>query len=43
MIDESQYGKNAPESLPAAAYKLTAKTKEGRGFYTSACVQAVMQ
>lgn len=34
MIDESQYGKNAPESLPAAAYKLTAKTKEGRGVYT---------
>ena len=34
MINESQYGKNAPESLPAAAYKLTAKTKEGRGVYT---------
>ena len=34
MIDESQYGKNAPESLPAAAYKLTAKTKDGRGVYT---------
>ena len=34
MIDESQYGKDAPESIPAAAYKLTAKTKEGRGVYT---------
>ena len=34
MIDESQYGKNAPDCLPAAAYKLTAKTKEGRGVYT---------
>ena len=34
MIDESQYGKNAPDCLPAAAYKLTAKTDEGRGVYT---------
>ena len=42
MIDESQYGKNAPESLPAAAYKLTAKTKEAEVSILSACVQAVM-
>ena len=34
MINESQYGKDAPDCLPAAAYKLTAKTVEGRGVYT---------
>ena len=34
MINESQYGKDAPDCLPAAAYKLTAKTTEGRGVYT---------
>ncbi len=34
MINNSQYGKDAPDCLPAAAYKLTAKTEAGRGVYT---------
>ncbi len=34
MINESQYGKGYPEDLPAAPYKLTAKTESGRGVYT---------
>ncbi len=33
MINESQYGPGH-EDLPAAAYKLTAKTSSGRGVYT---------
>ena len=33
MINESQYGAGH-EDLPAAAYKLTAKTSSGRGVYT---------
>lgn len=33
MIDRLQYGENA-SSLPAAAYKVTAKTTEGRGVYS---------
>ena len=33
MIDELQYGPGH-EDLPAAAYKLTAKTSSGRGVYT---------
>ena len=34
MINISQYGKDAPDCLPAAAYKLTSKTEGGRGVYT---------
>ncbi|MCD8231498.1 MAG: NAD(P)-binding protein [Clostridiales bacterium] len=35
MIDESQYGKNADRSLlPAAAYKLTHRAKNGRSVYS---------
>ena len=34
FIDESQYGTGFDETLPAAAYKLTAKTKDGKGVYT---------
>ncbi len=34
LINESQYGKNYPEELPAAAYKLTRKTESGRGVYS---------
>lgn len=34
FINESQYGKDYDASLPAAAYKLSAKTKGGRGVYT---------
>ena len=34
MIDESQYGSARKNSLPAAAYKLTAKLENGRGVYT---------
>lgn len=34
MIDESQYGKGAPENLPAAPYKLTANLENSRGVYT---------
>lgn len=34
MINDAQYGQGAPKSLPAAAYKLTSRTSEGRGVYT---------
>lgn len=34
MINESQYGHNAPKCLPAAAYKLTVNLENGRGVYT---------
>ena len=34
MIDESQYGRARRGNLPAAAYKLTEKLKNGRGVYT---------
>lgn len=34
MINENQYGKNYPASLPAAAYKLTRKVSGGRGVYS---------
>ncbi len=34
MINESQYGKNAPEELPAAPYKLAVNLENGRGVYT---------
>lgn len=34
MIDMSQYGRESDISLPAAAYKLTARLPGGRGVYT---------
>lgn len=34
MINESQYGKDAPEGLPAAPYKLAVNLDNGRGVYT---------
>ena len=34
MINESQYGKDAPEGLPAAPYKLAVNLENGRGVYT---------
>ncbi len=34
LINENQYGKNYPSSLPAAAYKLTRKVAEERGVYS---------
>ena len=34
MINENQYGKNFPDCLPAAAYKLTRKVAEDRGVYS---------
>ena len=34
MINESQYGKKYMEVLPACSYKLTHKSKDGRGVYT---------
>ena len=34
MINQDQYGKNYPSSLPAAPYKLTANLANGRGVYT---------
>ena len=34
LINESQYGKEYPRELPAAAYKLTRKTGSGRGVYS---------
>lgn len=34
LIDCAQYGADASEILPAAAYKLTAKTSGGRGVYS---------
>lgn len=34
IINENQYGKDYPDSLPAAAYKLTRKVREDRGVYS---------
>lgn len=34
LINENQYGKAYPDSLPAAAYKLTRKVREDRGVYS---------
>ena len=34
LINENQYGKGYPESLPAAAYKLTRKVSDDRGVYS---------
>lgn len=34
LINFSQYGMEEPDNLPPASYKLTAKTKEGRGTYS---------
>lgn len=34
LINENQYGKDYPDSLPAAAYKLTRKVAEDRGVYS---------
>ena len=34
LINENQYGVNYPDSLPAAAYKLTRKVAEERGVYS---------
>lgn len=34
MISEQQYGKEGAKLLPAASYKVTAKTEEGRGVYS---------
>lgn len=34
MINESQYGKGAPDDLPAAPYKLAVNLSDGRGVYT---------
>lgn len=34
MINENQYGKDYPDSLPAAAYKLTRKAVDDRGVYS---------
>lgn len=34
MINESQYGKDAPSNLPAAPYKLAVNLENGRGVYT---------
>ena len=34
MINESQYGVGHVESLPAAPYKIAARTKDGRGVYS---------
>lgn len=34
MINESQYGKDYPDFLPAASYKLTHQCKNGRGIYS---------
>ena len=34
MINESQYGKDYDESLPAASYKLTHQCRNGRGIYS---------
>lgn len=34
LINENQYGKDYPDSLPAAAYKLTRKVREDRGVYS---------
>lgn len=34
LINENQYGKSYPDSLPAAAYKLTRKVADDRGVYS---------
>lgn len=34
LVNLSQYGMEEPEFLPAAAYKVTARTSEGRGVYS---------
>ena len=34
LINENQYGKDYPDSLPAASYKLTRKVAEDRGVYS---------
>ena len=34
LINENQYGKDYPDSLPAAAYKLTRKVADDRGVYS---------
>ena len=34
MINVSQYGEGYPDLLPSAAYKLTAKSSDGRGVYS---------
>ena len=34
LINTNQYGKNYNKNLPQASYKLTYKTKEGRGVYS---------
>lgn len=34
LINENQYGKNYPNSLPAASYKLTRKVTDERGVYS---------
>ena len=34
LINENQYGANYPDSLPAAAYKLTRKVADDRGVYS---------
>lgn len=34
LVNLSQYGVEAPENLPPASYKLTARSEEGRGIYT---------
>ncbi len=34
MITQNQYGKSVDTTLPAASYKLTAQTEDGRGVYT---------
>ena len=34
LINENQYGKDYPDSLPAAAYKLTRKVSDERGVYS---------
>lgn len=34
LIDKQQYGEDFPPCLPAAAYKVTAKTQEDRGVYS---------
>ena len=34
LINENQYGKDYPDSLPAAAYKLTRKVSDDRGVYS---------
>lgn len=34
LINQSQYGREYPDQLPAAAYKITAKLPNGRGVYS---------